>query len=110
MSELSSLGELEHLILLAVLRLDGTGYAVNIREELDVQAGRSISLGAIYVTLERLERKGLIRSWLADPTPERGGKAKRYYAIEPRAVKMLSDTRVALMNLWRGLNKVLDRA
>jgi DNA-binding PadR family transcriptional regulator len=107
--DLSNLGELEHLILLAVLRLDGNGYAVNIREELDVQAGRSISLGAIYVTLDRLERKGLVRSRLADPTPERGGKSKRFYAIEPRAVQLLTDTRTALMNLWRGLNKVLSR-
>jgi PadR family transcriptional regulator, regulatory protein PadR len=110
MADSFNLGELEHLILLAVLRLDRQGYAVTIREELEREAGRSISLGAIYVTLERLERKGLVRSWFADPTPERGGKAKRYYAIEPRAIQMLGETRAALMNLWRGLNKVLSRA
>jgi PadR family transcriptional regulator PadR len=103
------LGDLEHLILLAVMRLDGTGYAVNIRHELAVQARRNLSFGAIYVTLERLERKGLVRSTLAEPTAERGGKAKRCYCIVPSGVRILRETRVGLMNLWRGLDKALER-
>ena len=105
------LGEFEQVVLLAVLRLgDAAAYAVPIRGEIARCTGRSVSRGSVYITLDRLEAKGYLRSWLADPTPERGGRAKRYYALKPRAVEALRESKQALQALWRGLDGVLGRA
>jgi len=76
------LGEFERLILLAVLRLGRDAYGMRIRLEIKERANRDSSLGAIYTTLERLEAKGLISSWTGDPSPERGGRAKRFFKLE----------------------------
>jgi PadR family transcriptional regulator PadR len=104
------LGEFEQVVLLAVLRLgDTAAYAVAIRREIEECTGRTVSRGAVYITLDRLETKGYLRSWLADPTPERGGRAKRYYALRTRAVDALRDSKEALLALWRGLDGVLGR-
>jgi PadR family transcriptional regulator, regulatory protein PadR len=106
-----ALGEFEQVVLLAVLRLgDTAAYAVAIRGEIEERTGRSVSRGSVYITLDRLETKGYLRSWLADPTPARGGRAKRYYALKPRAVDALRDTRQALLAMWRGLDGVLGGA
>ena len=110
MSDVSTLGEFEHVVLLAVLRLADEAYAVPIIDEIERCTGRSISRGSVYITLDRLETKGYLRSWLADPTPERGGRAKRYYALRPRAMAALRDSRRALVALWRGLDRVLGEA
>ena len=110
MTDVSSLGEFEHVVLLAVLRLGDEAYAVPILDEIERCTGRSISRGSVYITLDRLETKGYLRSWLADPTPERGGRAKRYYALRPRAMAALRDSRRALVALWRGLDRVLGEA
>jgi len=110
MTDVSSLGEFEHVVLLAVLRLGDEAYAVPILDEIERCTGRSISRGSVYITLDRLETKGYLRSWLADPTPERGGRAKRYYALRPRAIAALRDSRRALVALWRGLDRVLGEA
>ena len=83
------LGEVEQLVLLAILRLGDGAYAVPIRAELSARTGVELSRGTIYVTLDRLERKGYIRSWFAEPTPEPGGKAKRCFAIERAGVMAL---------------------
>jgi len=107
MTDVSSLGEFEHVVLLAVLRLGDEAYAVPILDEIERCTGRSISRGSVYITLDRLETKGYLRSRLADPTPERGGRAKRYYALRPRAIAALRDSRRALVALWRGLDRVL---
>jgi PadR family transcriptional regulator, regulatory protein PadR len=107
MSDRDFLGELEQMVLLAVLRLQGKGYAVSIRQEIETRTGRDVSRGSIYITLDRLESKGYLRSWLADPTPMRGGKAKRYYEVEQPAVPVLKESRRALLQLWRGLESVL---
>ena len=107
---MSSLGEFEHVVLLAVLRLGDEAYAVPILDEIERCTGRSISRGSVYITLDRLETKGYLRSRLADPTPERGGRAKRYYALRPRAIAALRDSRRALVALWRGLDRVLGEA
>src|SRR5471030_123904 len=97
------LGEFEHIVLLAIMRLCDDAYAVPVRDEIARCTGRDVSLGSIYITLDRLETKVYLRSRLADPTPERGGRAKRYYALRPRAVDALKDSRRALVALWRGL-------
>jgi PadR family transcriptional regulator, regulatory protein PadR len=76
------LGEVEQLVLLAILRIGEGAYAVPIREELVRHAGITLSRGTIYVTLDRLERKGYLRSWFDDPTPEPGGKARRCFRLE----------------------------
>ena len=98
-----SLGEFEQLVLLACLRLGDRAYAVPIIEEIAGRTSRKASHAAVYVALRRLEKKGLVTSALADPTPERGGRAKRYFRVEPRAVEQLRESRDALLNMWHGL-------
>lgn len=102
-----TLGEFEQVVLLAILRLGDDAYAVSIRDEIIRRTGRDVSRGSVYITLDRLETKGYLRSWLADPTPERGGRAKRYYALRPRALEALRESRRALVALWRGLESKL---
>ena len=101
------LGEVEHLVLLAVLRLDGDAYAVPIRDVILDETGIGLPRGSIYITLDRLETKGYLKSRLAEPTPERGGRSKRYYTLRPTAVEALRDSRRALVALWRGLEAKL---
>ena len=107
MTDVSALGEFEQVVLLAVLRLGDDAYAVSIGEEILRCTGRDVSRGSIYITLDRLETKGYLKSRLADPTPERGGRAKRFYLLRPRAVEALRESRRALVALWRGLDGVL---
>ena len=80
-SEKGLLGELEQLVLLAALRLGGEAYAVSIRDLIETETGIAITRSSVYVTLDRLDRKGYVSSWFGDPTPERGGKAKRHFQI-----------------------------
>ena len=109
-SDVSALGEFEQVVLLSILRLGDDAYAVSVRDEIARCTGREVSRGSIYITLDRLETKGYLKSRLADPTPERGGRAKRYYALRPRAIEALRDSRRALVALWRGLEGVLGPA
>src|SRR5262245_14562112 len=102
-----SLGEFEQVVLLAVLRLGDEAYAVSVQNEIQRCTGRDLSRGSIYITLDRLETKGYLRSRLADPTPERGGRAKRYYMLRPVAIDALRSSRRALVALWRGLEAKL---
>jgi len=107
MNDVSTLGEFEQVVLLSVLRLGDEAYAVAIGEEILRCTGRGVSRGSIYITLDRLETKGYLKSRLADPTPERGGRAKRFYTLRPRAVDALKECRRQLVALWRGLDSVL---
>src|SRR6478672_6853940 len=107
MADTSTLGEFEQVVLLAILRLGDDAYAVAVQNEILRCTRRDVSRGSIYITLDRLETKGYLRSRLADPTPERGGRAKRYYTLRPRAVEALKESRRALVALWRGLESVL---
>lgn len=99
----AALGEFEQILMLAVFRLGDDAYAVSVLDEIEKRTGRSVSRGSVYITLDRLETKGYLRSWLADPTPERGGRAKRFYALRPVAVSALKENRRTLLALWRGL-------
>ena len=109
-TDAQALGEFEQVVLLAVLRLGETAaYAVAIRGEIENCTGRAVSRGSVYITLDRLESKGFLRSRLGEPTAERGGRAKRFYAATPLAVEALRDSRRALLSLWRGLDGVLGR-
>ena len=101
------LGELEQIVLLAVLRLGDEAYAVPILEQIDQQTGRKVARGALYTALDRLEAKGCLRSRLGDPLPERGGRARRFFTVTPAAVGALKQSRLALMRLWHGLEQIL---
>jgi PadR family transcriptional regulator len=98
------LGEFEHLVLLAVLRLGEEAYAVPIREAIETHSGRSVARGALYTTLDRLEQKRMVRSTLGDALPERGGRPRRYYAVTPSGLASLRAARAAIDNLSRGVS------
>jgi PadR family transcriptional regulator PadR len=103
MPERSYLGELELMILLALVRLGDDAYGVPISKELLDMAGREVALGSVYAALDRLEWKRFVTSTLGDPTPERGGRAKRYFRTTPAGIRALKTTRTALINLWTGI-------
>ena len=103
MNPQTPLGEFEQLVLLAVMRLRGEAYAVPIRQEIQDRTSRRVARGALYVTLDRLEEKGYLKSWLADATAERGGRAKRFYEVKPAGVKALEYSWTALRSMWEGL-------
>ncbi len=98
-----SLGEFEQLVLLACLHLETKAYAVPIIEELEKRTGRTASHAAVYIALRRLEKKGLVDSYLAEPTPERGGRAKRFFRVESQAIELLRESKEAFLAMWRGL-------
>ncbi len=104
------LGDLEHLVLLAVLRLGQDAYGIPILDEVSARSGRDVSRATIYVALKRLERKGLLTSRLGDSTPERGGRAKRFFKLRPAGLKALRDSRAMFLDLWRDYEGLLDRA
>jgi PadR family transcriptional regulator PadR len=101
-----SLGEFEQLVLLAILRIGEGAYAVPVIREIEATTGRDVSHAAVYIALRRLEEKRLVTSRLADPTPERGGRGKRYYAVCPAAIPLLRESRDALLRMWEGLEGV----
>ena len=98
------LGEFEQLVLLAIAQLRGEAYGVPIVDEIERRTGRSVARAAVYVTLRRLEEKGFVASWMSDPTPERGGKARRYVTLEAEGARALREARRAADRMWRGLD------
>jgi len=103
MSNRSYLGEMELMVLLALVRLGDDAYGVPISKELLNLAGREVALGSVYAALDRLQEKGFVTSLLGDPTPERGGRAKRYFRVTRAGLRALRMTRTALTNLWSGI-------
>jgi len=98
------LGELEQIVLLALIRLGDNAYGVPIRLDIEKRTRRTLSIGALYRTLERLEEKGFVSSRTGDPTPERGGRAKRFFRAEAPGLQALRRTRDALDVMWDGLD------
>lgn len=97
-------GEFELVVLSAIAALPpGTTYGMNIRMHIEERTGRDVSIGAVYATLRRMERKGLIRSDLGEPTPERGGRAKRFFALRTAGVDALAQARDMFSTLWSDL-------
>jgi len=97
-------GEFEQLVLLAVLRLGADAYSVSIVEEIHSRTGRSVTHAAVYVALRRLEKKGLVRSWMGEPTAERGGRAKRFFRVDAEAaLPLLRESRDAILAMWEGV-------
>ena len=103
------IGEFEHIVLLAVLRLGDDAYGASIRREIETRTGRALTVGALYRTLDRLELKGYLSSRFGDPTPERGGRSKRYFRVRPIAVRSLRESRAALAAMWEGLEPQVNR-
>lgn len=103
------IGGFEQMLLLATLRLENDAYAVTIRRELEERAGRKVARGALYTALERLESKGYLASRMGDPTPERGGRSKRYYKVTASGIEALKSSRDTMARLWRGLESVLGK-
>jgi DNA-binding PadR family transcriptional regulator len=99
----ATLGEFEQIVLLAILRLDDRAYGVSIRAEIAGRVGREIAPGALYTTLDRLEEKGLVRSRFGDPTPSRGGRAKRYFTVTKTGVRAVVSAQNAYRRLLDGL-------
>src|SRR6185295_19066930 len=97
------LGELEQVVLLAILRLGDDAYGVTIRGEIAACTDREPAPGALYTTLDRLEEKGLVASTYGDPTPERGGRAKRYFTVTARGVRAVARAQRAFQRLLKGL-------
>jgi DNA-binding PadR family transcriptional regulator len=109
MGEAQTIGEFEQMVLLAVLQRKDDAYGVTIHEELARHTPRAVARGAVYMTLDRLEKKGLLTSTVSNPTPERGGRAKRCYSLTRSAVQALKASRRTLLSLWDGLEPVLEK-
>jgi DNA-binding PadR family transcriptional regulator len=104
MSGRDSLGEFEHIIVLALLRLGDRAYGVTVRQEIESRTRREVSIGAVYATLERLETKGYIKSHRGDPTPQRGGRSKRFFRVTPKGAAAVHRTQRALLSMSEGLD------
>jgi PadR family transcriptional regulator PadR len=103
MTNRSYLGEFEIMLLLAVIHLGDEAYGVPISRELEKYRGRDVAVGSVYAALERLEAKQLVSSSLGEPTPERGGKAKRYFRITKEGLRQVHETRRVLTKLWQAI-------
>jgi DNA-binding PadR family transcriptional regulator len=99
----TALGEFEQIVLLAILQVGDEVYGVPVIEEIRRRTGRDVAPGAVHITLRRLERKGLVTSWLGEPTPERGGKARRYVMVTRAGIESLRAARRVIDQMWRGL-------
>ena len=104
MSKGTFLGEFEQVVLLAVQRLEGQGYGMSIRREIEKRTERGVSIGAIYATLERLEKKGYLTSWEGDSTPVRGGRSRRHFELRPEGGDALRRSRGMLDRMWDGVD------
>ncbi len=103
MTRNQTLGEMEHLVLLVIVRLGDSAYGMRISEDLTERTGRDVAIGSVYAALDRLEARGYVTSHVGDPTPQRGGRAKRYFAAERSGVEALAQSRALLTGLWDGI-------
>jgi len=100
-----SLGTFEQIILIALIRLGPNAYGMTVRREIARRTGRSVSIGAVYATLERLEAKGFVSSYAGEPTAERGGRSKRFFRIESEGERALRTSQETLRKMTAGLKK-----
>lgn len=101
------LGEFEHIVMLAVLQLEENAYGVTVRQEIERRIDREVSTGAVYATLERLQHKGYVASTVGEPTPERGGRSKRYFRVLPKGITAVQRTQRALRAMAAGLRRLV---
>ena len=97
------LTDFELMILLAILRVGDEAYGVPIARQIEAATGRPVTRASVYTALDRLQRLGLVTSTLGDPTPERGGRAKRFFTVTPRGLGAVKETQRAFATMWRGL-------
>ena len=97
------LTDFELVILLAVLRVGDNAYGVSIANEIETTGGRTVLLAAIYTALDRLEENSLVTSSYGDPTPERGGRAKRFFKVTSKGLKAVKETQRSFVSLWTGI-------
>ena len=102
------LGDFEQLVLLGVLRLHDDAYGAAIRQEIHARSGRDVSINAVYTTLDRLEAKGLLRSWVGEPTPQRGGRRRKFYALSPAGITAMRQAYHAFRSMADGLEGRLE--
>jgi DNA-binding PadR family transcriptional regulator len=104
------LGDFEQLVLLGVLRLEArdSAYGAAIRQEIHTRSGRDVSINAVYTTLDRLEGKGFLKSWVGDPTPQRGGRRRKFYALRSAGIAALRQAYHALTAMADGLQSRLE--
>jgi DNA-binding PadR family transcriptional regulator len=105
-----SLGELEHMVLLTVLRLGGEAYSVSVVLELEDRTGREVAQAAVFIAMKRLEKKGFLESRLDDHAVKETGRVRRYFELTPAGEEKLRERREALVSLWEGVTTQLDRA
>ena len=102
------LGDFEQLVLFGVLRLEDGAYGAAIRQEIHARSHRDVSINAVYTTLDRLEAKGLLRSWIGEPTAQRGGRRRKFYAIRPAGITALRQAYQAFSAMTVGLEERLE--
>jgi PadR family transcriptional regulator len=100
------LGKFEHVVLLTLLHLGENAYGVSVRREIKSRIRRDVSIGAIYATLDRLQMKGYVTSYLGDPTPERGGRSKRYFRVSGKGMAAVRRTQRALHSMTMGIRSL----
>ncbi|MCC6930976.1 MAG: helix-turn-helix transcriptional regulator [Gemmatimonadaceae bacterium] len=103
-----ALGDLEQLVMLALLRLGEDGFGAAVQREIAERSGRDVTLGAVYTALARLEEKGFVRSYVGDPLPQRGGRRRRHYEVRPEGRVAIAEAWRAMKALSRGLTTQLD--
>ena len=104
----SALGDFEQLVLFGVMRLEDGAYGAAIRQEIHARSGRDVSINAVYTTLDRLESKGLLKSWTGEPTAQRGGRRRKFYALTPAGTAALRQAYQAFSAMSDGLEGRLD--
>jgi len=105
-----SLGEFEQLLLLAIVHLDAQAYGVTIRQEIETRTDREVAIGALYTSLDRLERKGYVRSSMSNPTAQRGGRSRRYFRLTAAGGAALRRSHDRLARMWKGVQPDLRKA
>ena len=98
------MGEFEQLVLLAILHRDNDAYGMEVRSAIEERTGREVSYGAVYTTLDRLEKKGYVAHRMGEAKPVRGGRARKYFSVQPEGRAALRDTQEALQIMWEGLS------
>src|SRR5580700_6001698 len=104
------LGEFEYLLLAAAIRLGEDAYGAAIRKDMELRAERVCSLGALYTTLDRLEAKGLVKTWMGEATAQRGGRAKRMVRVTPKGVQAAKDFYQAITRVSHGVSWAANRS
>jgi len=106
MANPNPISNFELMVMLALIRLGDEAYGVPISIEIEEHSGHDVALGSVYAALERLQDRGLVSSTVGEPTAERGGRAKRYFKVTGKGMKVVQDTQRTLMRLWKGLPRV----